>query len=285
MRSNPSLKRLLDRLLQEQDTEAHLENDPLGIVREFSAAGDREVVGLLAATLAFGNVTTIRRSVRRVLRVLGEHPADFVANIEPRKLGRHLQSFRHRIYRGRHVTRMLMRAAALRRKYGSVGAYMRAEYTRTGGDFREALASMADELRGPDPDRGMAHLVSDPRAGSACKRLLLYSRWMVRPDDGLDLGLWDLPPDALIIPLDTHVHRITRNLGLTQRADASWRTAEEVTAALRGLDPLDPVKYDFALCHLGVSRQCPSRRDPGRCDQCSLRPLCHVWTPARGVTR
>jgi uncharacterized protein (TIGR02757 family) len=271
------MKRQLDVLLAEQRVAAHLQSDPLGIVREFAADADREVVGLLAASLAFGNVLTIRRSVRRVLGVLGESPADYLSRVEPRVLGSKLRSFRHRVYRGTHVTRLLIRAAEVRREYGSIGSLMTSEYAGTGGDFREALAAVADRLRGPRADRGMAHLVSDPRAGSACKRLLLYSRWMVRQDDGVDLGLWELPTSALVMPLDTHVHRMARNLGLTERNDASWKTAEEVTEALRELDPHDPVKYDFALCHMGVSRQCPSRRDPQLCEQCSLRSVCGHW--------
>ena len=112
---------------------------------------------------------------------------------------------------------------------------------------------------------------------SACKRLLLYCRWMIRPDDGLDLGLWSLSPAVLVMPIDTHVHRIARNLGLTDRNDASWVTAAEVTSALREFDAEDPVKYDFALCHLGISGDCPSRRDPQICQGCSLRAHCREW--------
>ncbi|MCC6872784.1 MAG: DUF2400 family protein, partial [Sandaracinaceae bacterium] len=117
---------------------------------------------------------------------------------------------------------------------------------------------------------------SSATASPALDRAAL--RWMIRPADGVDLGLWaELSPSILLIPVDTHVHRIAKNLGLTERNDASWRTAEEITASLRRLDPLDPVKYDFALCHLGISRQCPSRRDPDKCDACVLRPSCGVW--------
>jgi hypothetical protein len=143
-----------------------------------------------------------------------------------------------------------------------------------GGALRPALARFAAGLRGGRPSPGMAHLVPDPTAGSACKRLLLYLRWMVRPADGVDLGLWPLPPSMLIVPLDTHVHRISRNLGLTARRTPSWAAAEEVTAALRQLDPVDPVRYDFALCHLGISRDCPSRLDPIVCARCVLRRAC-----------
>jgi uncharacterized protein (TIGR02757 family) len=100
---------------------------------------------------------------------------------------------------------------------------------------------------------------------------------MARPADGVDLGLARLSPSALVIPLDTHVHRIARNLALTDRADASLRTAIEITDALARLDAEDPVRFDFAICHLGVSRQCPSRRDRSLCERCALRDVCRHW--------
>ncbi|MDQ3031551.1 MAG: DUF2400 domain-containing protein, partial [Myxococcota bacterium] len=186
------------------------------------------------------------------------------------------------------VAAMLAGAAALRREHGSLGAAFAlflARRDRSGlapdDAFVEALADLADALRGRDPSRGLKHLVPDPRAGSACKRLLLWLRWMVRPADGVDLGLWAIDPGRLVIPVDTHVHRIAQNLGLTRRRDASMRTAAEITAALRTFDPHDPVRYDFAICHLGVSRECPSRRDPERCARCVLQDACRHW---RGST-
>ncbi len=100
---------------------------------------------------------------------------------------------------------------------------------------------------------------------------------MVRPADGVDLGIWSIAPSELVIPVDTHIHRISRNLGLTKRRTASWAAAEEITAALRKFDPEDPVKYDFALCHFGVSRECPSRQDPVKCERCVLQDVCSVW--------
>jgi uncharacterized protein (TIGR02757 family) len=181
---------------------------------------------------------------------------------------------------------MLASAGALRRAHGTLGAYFSARF-EAHGELREALADLADALRGGalgdarPPSRGLAHLVPDPRKGSASKRLLLWLRWMVRPDDGVDLGLWDVPASALLIPVDTHVHRIARNLGLTRRKDASWRTAEEITAVLRRFDARDPVRYDFAICHLGVSRSCPSRRDEVKCASCVVRTACRHWGRSR----
>lgn len=269
------LARRLEALLATQDPQRMREADPVGFVHRYDDDDDREVVGLIAASLAFGNVTAIRRSVTRTLDALGPHPARTIERGR-RDLERRLDGFVHRVYRGPHLAAMLANAARLRRRHGTLGGAF-AQTLAEGGGLREGLARFADELRGPNAPRGLRHLMPDPRAGSACKRLLLYLRWMVRPADGVDLGLWDIPPSSLLIPVDTHIHRIARNLGLTERADASWATAEEITAGLRRIDPDDPVRFDFALCHLGVARDCPSRRDEARCDQCVLRPVCRQW--------
>jgi uncharacterized protein (TIGR02757 family) len=117
----------------------------------------------------------------------------------------------------------------------------------------------------------------DPTKGSAVKRLMLFLRWMIRPADGVDLGLWDVPTSRLVIPLDTHIHKLSRNIGLTSRTAADYRAAEEISAALSRLDPVDPIKYDFSLCHLGMLQSCPSRKDAARCEGCGVKPVCRHW--------
>jgi uncharacterized protein (TIGR02757 family) len=253
-----------------------VDDDPVGFVHAYSRPQDQEVAGLVAATLAFGNVIAARASIARALDSLGPAPADRVRDEDEAELRRRLRGFKHRIYRDEHLTNMLSRVGGLLREHETLG-HAFASYHRETDDFRESLARFADAIRGNAPDRSARHLVSDPRAGSACKRLVLYARWMIRPADGVDLGLWPIPPSELVMPVDTHIHRISLNLGLTTRRTASWATAEEITASLRQLDPNDPVKYDFALCHLGVSRDCPSRPDPAKCDACVLRGVCRVW--------
>jgi uncharacterized protein (TIGR02757 family) len=125
--------------------------------------------------------------------------------------------------------------------------------------------------------RGLRHLLPDAAGPGAAKRWNLYLRWMVRGPDGVDLGAWrGVPRAALVIPLDTHVMRVSRCLGLTRRADASWRTAEEITASLRRVDPDDPVRFDFALCHLGMSGACPARRRTAACAACPLAGACRA---------
>jgi uncharacterized protein (TIGR02757 family) len=274
------LRRRLDELAAGVDVAARRAADPVSFVHAYRRPDDQEVAGLVAASLAFGNVTAVRRSTERILSTLGPHPARTVDRSSEATLRRRFDGFVHRVYRGDDLARALARAGRLRAREGSLGAVMGGHMAATDDDLREALARLADELRGPGAAPGLRHLMPDPRAGSSCKRLLLYLRWMVRPADGVDLGLWDLSPAVLLIPVDTHIHRISRNLGLTARATASWRTAEDITAVLRRFDPHDPVRYDFALCHLGVSRACPSRRDPEKCGQCVLRTVCLRW---RGI--
>jgi len=272
------MRRQLDTLVASTDARARLDADPLGLVRALGSRADREVGGLIAATLAFGNVVAIRRSITRVYDALDGAPAHAADTLGEVELKRRLRSFVHRVYRGEHVARMLARAGKLRAEHGTLGDAFAAcmDQDTTAGLVR-GLSRWAEALRGPSPARGLAHLLPDPDKGSASKRLFLYLRWMVRRDDGVDLGLWPVSPRLLVIPVDTHVHRIARNLGLTRRNDASLKTALEITDALRRLDPRDPVRYDFALCHLGVSRECPSRRDPDKCARCTVQTVCTRW--------
>lgn len=272
------LKERLDALVRETDLRARLDADPLGLVRALPGGREREVGGLVAATLAFGNVVAIRRSIGKVFDALGGAPGEAADRLDERALRERLKGFVHRVYRGEHVARMLANAGTLRRAHGSLGAALAARMpSESTTGLLEGLAAWSEALRGPRPPRGLAHLLPDPAKGSASKRLFLYLRWMIRPDDGIDLGLFPISPRHLIVPVDTHVHRIARNLGMTRRRDASLKTALEITEALRRLDPEDPVRYDFALCHLGVSRECPSRRDETKCARCVVREVCTRW--------
>ena len=278
-----SLKKRLDQLVDGTDGASRREADPVAFVHRFADPRDQELVGLLAASLAFGNIKAVQRSVSRVLDVLGDSPSAGAAMGRDR-LRRRLGDFVHRVYKGPDVAALLHNAARLQHEHGSLGDFF-ARALADGPGLRPALSLFAEELRGVRAGRGLRHLVPNPDAGSACKRLLLYLRWMIRPADGVDLGLWSSSPSVLLIPVDTHVLRIARNLRLTERKDASWKTAEEITAHLRRFDAKDPVKYDFAICHLGVSSACPSERDATKCASCVLKPVCRHWDSghARGL--
>jgi uncharacterized protein (TIGR02757 family) len=254
---------LVDRLrgLAARPDDRRLDRDPLGLVR---AARDRETAALLGALLAFGNAKAIRRSLAVALEAV--------------EAGRTLAGrFRHRWIEGRDIDRLLSRTAEARARHGSLEDLFLAGDE---GDLGPALDRFATALRGPRPSKGLRFLLPRPSDGSACKRPLLFLRWVVRRGDA-DLGLWRrVDPARLVVPLDTHVHRIAYWLGLTGRRTPSWKTALEVTASLREADPLDPARFDFALAHLGILGDCPRRPLPSKCAPCPLRPWCRAWRRA-----
>lgn len=135
----------------------------------------------------------------------------------------------------------------------------------------ESLRTEARRVIGTDElSRGTRYFLVSPSGGSACKRWMLYLRWMARPADGVDLGLFELPPSELVMPVDTHVLRIGQFLGLTKRKDASWKTAVDITKSLKSLDAADPTRFDFALAHVGISSGCAGKRGLAACGNCAI---------------
>ena len=272
--------RALDRVRRQCDIEARLSADPVGVVHRYSDALDQELIGLVAALIAFGNVKTIRAKLDDLSARLGDSPT--AAADDEKSLHARLRSWKHRVFRGEDVARLLVGARRVQRESGSLGSrFSRALADK--GTVREALADLCDAIRVSGrlyskTRRGPAHLLPDPRRSSGSKRLFLYLRWMVRPKDGVDLGLWPVDPAVLLCPVDVHIHKLSRNLGFTKRPELSWTTTEEITRALARYDERDPVKYDFALCHLGMLQRCPSRRDAARCEGCGIKDVCRHWT-------
>lgn len=247
---------------------AHLESDPIGIVRGFRPAADREVAGVVAAALALGNVRAIRAKVRDALARTENAPADFArrAARDPRAAARAFRGFRHRFFVGRDVAALLARTGRLLDSHGSLGAAF-AAFDLGEPDAAPALARLAEALTG-----GPSPLFPSPSRGSASKRSFLFLRWMVRRDD-IDLGLWPVAPSRLLLPLDVHVARIARLLGLLRRRSTDLSAAREATAALARLDPADPVKYDFALARIGIVGGCRGRA-AAACAACAVAGLC-----------
>lgn len=280
----PGLGPYLDRLASEYGP-GHLKSDPLVEVRRFSDPADREVAGFLAAGLAFGRVDLILRHLRELWDRIDHAPARTAVRWHTGDAER-LAGFTHRWVRGADLAVMIPAIGGVRRRRGSLGALFLDGYRPEEPTLVPALSRFVRELetecrsvlgvdeRVPLP-RGVATFLADPARGGACKRLHLFLRWMIRPDDGVDLGLWrDIPPDRLLVPLDTHVARLSRHLGLTARRTVDGRMAHEVTAHLRRFDPTDPVRYDFALARLGILDRCPRRVRPDRCRECLLMPVC-----------
>lgn len=257
--------------------------DPIEAPRRYAAPEDQEVAGLLAAGLAYGRVELFRPKLFALLDEMGPSPAAFVRGFVPERDGLRFASFVYRFNLPGDIGALFAGMGQALHTHGSLGRLLAASLEQE-GDLRQALSRFSRSIReagavrvgdSMGPIRALDHLLADPMKGGACKRLLLYLRWMVRKDL-VDLGTWEglIPRSALVIPVDTHIMRISKLLGLTRRNDPSWRTAEEITASLRLIDPDDPVRYDFALCHLGMSGACPAKRDRERCRVCPLSGEC-----------
>ena len=259
-----------------------LPSDPLEFPRRFHRTDDREVVGLIAASLAYGNVTSIRASVERVLTRTGPQPAVFARSIEPRRALKGFRDFRHRWNTARDLVCLLYFIRQMIDSSGSIGAFFRELHDPHQGidlslsRFSEAaLALDHGGLYGSGKlprSAGVRYFFPSPKTGSACKRLNLFLRWMVRPDDGVDLGLWNfVSPARLVIPLDTHIARIGLHLGWARRKTPDWKMALEITRWLAKLDPEDPIKYDFVLSRMGILKRCPRHPRSLQCDLCELK--------------
>lgn len=260
-----TLKYHLDVLAAEYDYAAHLLRDPLRYVLEFDDARDVEVAGLFAACLAYGRVDRVLISVSAALARMGSSPADFVRGFDAcgRAERNVFRGLVHRMTGAAELRALSAAVGAVMREYGSLEALFARGMSGRDETIRSGLQGVVEGIRdkamafsGQDPrgHRRIRFLLPSPAEGSACKRLNMWLRWMIRRQPGLDPGPWtSARAGQLVIPLDVHVVRLSRYFGLTSRNSADWKMAEGVTAVLRILDPEDPVKYDFALSHLGMA--------------------------------
>jgi len=262
--NHADLKAFLDEMADRFNRPEFITHDPVSIPHRFSARQDIEIGALFAATLAWGQRVTIIRSCERLLRLMDDSPHDFVLNHRASDLKR-LDSFVHRTFNSTDLLYFITFLQAHYQKHPSleilfeVGA---GELTVERGliRFHQQFFSLPDF-----PERTRKH-VATPERKSACKRLNMFLRWMVRSDNrGVDFGLWtSISPAQLVCPCDLHVERVARGLKLIRRKGVDWQTALELTGNLRRLDPADPVRYDFALFGLGITNAEPPRAAAGR---------------------
>ncbi len=256
LRAEPGVdRRTLEKLYTKLNRREFVHPDPLELLYLYDDPDDREVVGLIASTLAYGRVKQILKSASNALDRMGPHPAAFVRDSSPDSLRRAFAGFKHRFTTGGALSSMLDGVRVAVDRHGTLGGF----FSTLLGPEDETVLSALTSFVGAITDASCASSglegaspLPDPERGSACKRLHLFLRWMVRSDD-VDPGGWDtVPASKLIVPLDTHMHRLSLLLGLTDRKQANGRTALEVTSAFRSFSPSDPVKYDFALTRLGI---------------------------------
>jgi uncharacterized protein (TIGR02757 family) len=269
-------------VLYREFNQADAITDPVNLVRRFSSPSDREVAGFCAAALAFGRVASVNGSIETVFGLMGPSPAAFIRSFEPRIHGAAFSSFVHRWTRGPDIVALLWVLRQMLESSGSIERFFAEGDDPSAPDIGPALTSFSERALALDLRTAYGRLPQRPRvcyffprpaAGSACKRLNLFLRWMVRRD-AVDLGVWTrISPSRLVVPLDTHVIRLGQCLRLTRYRSAGWRMAADITASLRAIDPVDPVRFDFSICHVGMMGSCGFRTKQGD-SQCPLRGFC-----------
>lgn len=237
----------------------YLEIDPLLVVHRFSGKSNIEIIGLLAASLAYGRVDIIIRSIEKVLFISDNNLKEFSLNTSYIQKKRKLANFKHRFNDGEDIALLLETIKLIYKEFGSIEKLFYYSFSKSDGKMKSSMENFcsvflntAKKIYGSDK-KSFAYFFPKPSKGSGCKRLNMYFRWMIRKSDGIDFGIWKkADPSILIIPVDVHVARVGKLFNLTDRKNSDWKTAEEITDSLRKLDPSDPVKFDFSLCRFGM---------------------------------
>jgi uncharacterized protein (TIGR02757 family) len=227
--------------------------DPLEFLYHYEGLCDREIVAFVASSLAYGKVAHILKSVSSVLERMKPTPLVFLKRASLKAMHQIFSGFKHRFTSDQKLCAMLFGVKEVLERHGSLQACFSAGFNDDDDTILPALSAFTRELTVCAGD-DLEHLVPSPTRGSACKRLNLFLRWMVRSDE-VDPGGWEnVPVSKLIVPVDTHMHKICHLLGLTARKHADMGTAVEITTAFRTIAPADPVRYDFSLTRLGIRK-------------------------------
>jgi len=284
------LRQPLERLYREFDYTSRVELDAIRFPLRYPDPRDRELVALLSACLAYGRVELFSGALEGVLAKMGPSPAAFVAGFDPGRDAGAFAAFWYRFNRPRDLVAFCIAARELLDRFGTLEKCFVAGDEDGRGPIGPTLERFARKFLDADLSpvfrrgrisRGYRHLFPLPSVGGPCKRLNLFLRWMVRRESP-DFGLWtSISPARLLMPIDTHIENISRSIGLTRRRSRNWRMAEEITQKLAAIDPADPVKFDFALCHKRMSGDCLDRRDTIVCSPCGLKSVCRHWRRGR----
>ncbi|MEJ2683693.1 MAG: TIGR02757 family protein [Candidatus Sulfobium sp.] len=275
-----NIKRTLDRFYGDYDFRERMRHDPIEFPHRYVSSPDIEVAGFISSCFAYGRVELFRDVLERIFSRMGGSPSGFLAGFDPKKDAGRFAGIKYRFNENEDILCLFFMVHEVLKKEGSLlNAFMR-HYSEDDRDIGAGLTGFVSGILGSDTSmvygmnirpRGLRQFLSSPAGGSTCKRANLFLRWMVRDRD-IDFGIWKgIPKNKLVIPLDTHIARISRCLEFTKRKSQDWKTAVEITEALKGLDPEDPLKYDFALCHHGISGMCRGKGGKN-CRNCALHP-------------
>ena len=273
------IRNVLEKLYKRYNRRELISPDPLQFLYRYSDPADIEITAFLASALAYGRVQQIEKSLNNLLGRMGDSPSGFVINFDKDKR-RTLKDFKHRFTAGDDISDLLALLKTAINRCGSIEKYFALGYNPGDRNIIPALSKFCNSLLDihaaggkRQPSRGLKYLLVSPDGGSACKRLNLFLRWMVRDDD-VDTGLWkSIEKARLIVPIDVHMGRLCKILGLYGRKTVSLSAAEEITESFAEIEPADPVKYDFALSRIGILENCTGRRRKG-CEFCELFGFC-----------
>jgi len=267
------LRERLDTLVTTFDVST-IAPDPLQLVLRYDDPRDQEVAGLIAAAFAYGRADVVVANIGTVLSRMTPSPYAYVASFARADAIRRFAGFSHRFHKTRELVDLLERIANAVKTHGTLGELFRLCHDDRDRDIGPSLARFVDAIIGQQRTAALQYLLTSPVDGSACKRMNLFLRWMVRRTSP-DLGIWTfVDPAKLVMPLDTHIHRIATFLGINDRRTPDWKAARAITDRLARFDRSDPVRYDFALCRLGILDLCSRRRRKENCDVCLLRDVC-----------
>jgi uncharacterized protein (TIGR02757 family) len=269
------LKSRLDALAETFDVST-IAPDPLQLVLRYDDPLDQEVAGLTAAAFAYGRADIIVANIGAMLAKMKPSPYRYLLEFDRAEATRRFAGFVHRFHKTPDLVAFLGCLARAIETHGSLGALFEKCYDASDADIGPALVRFVESIRSGETRKAASirYLLTSPADGSACKRMNLYLRWMVRRTSP-DLGLWTfVDPSKLVMPVDTHIHRIATFLGLNDRKSADWKAARALTDRLARFDRTDPVRYDFALCRLGILDLCSRKRRRENCDVCMLREVC-----------
>ncbi len=271
-------KALLDRLYKRYNRRELIPPDPLQFVYKYRRNSDREIVAFLSAALAYGRVEQIQKSLTNLFARIGAGPYDFVIAFNKTRRKK-LTSFKHRFTTGDDIADLLTLFKKVLGKHGSIENFFLVGYGPNDANIIPALTSFCHslcEMHAKNHDGrigGISYLLADPAKLSPCKRLNLFLRWMVRSDD-VDPGLWkSVDKSKLVVPVDVHMARLCKILGLYSQKTVSLSAAISITESFAKIEPLDPVKYDFALSRIGIVENCTGKQNR-RCPECELYKIC-----------
>ncbi len=274
-----AIKNVLDKLYKKYNHRDLIKPDPLQFVYRYDKAQDREIIAFLSAGLAYGRVEQIQKSLTNLLERMGDSPSEFVRGFGKAERKK-LRGFKHRFTTDQDISDLLKCFKKVLDRHSSIEKFFIQGWNPDDiniisglSNFCNSLLNMhASEHKGK-ASRGLKYLLVDPADGSACKRLNLFLRWMVRDDD-VDTGLWkSIDKSKLVVPIDVHMGRLCRILGFYNRKAVSLSTAIQITECFAEIEPADPAKFDFALSRIGIVENCNGRYHSA-CRNCELFPLC-----------